>query len=215
MTIILTVLFIIGYSQNHSKFTFAFNYGMNGNFFVRGYNETSPLNEVLLYKKNFIGSIGGVELTYKLGAVSKIGVGYSRSVNQGKKNFETFLNGVEILIKDFNITHKNSFFQVLVDLELVKKQFALSYQMGGYLVYTSMQELLIGPGDIFTNPAIIVRERNTENSHLQEAGVFLGFNLTRPVNTQFNIGLNSRVYYTASARFLELVSFTPSLTFNF
>ena len=68
-------LFLIGlfislspaFGQKNSKLSIEVNYGLNGNFFVRSYDELGgPSDKEYFYKKDFLGTIGGIELKYQL-----------------------------------------------------------------------------------------------------------------------------------------------------
>ena len=56
-------------------------------FFVRSYDELGgPDNKTYYYKKDFIGSIAGLNFQYKINGKNAVFMGYERSINIGKKN---------------------------------------------------------------------------------------------------------------------------------
>lgn len=61
------LLFALATCAQKSRFSLQGLYGLNGNFFVRSYDELGgPAGKTYFYKKNFIGSISGIELDYQL-----------------------------------------------------------------------------------------------------------------------------------------------------
>lgn len=199
-------------SQTLSKFSIELNYGLNGNFFVRSYDETSgPQNKTYLYKKNFLGNVGGLELKYHFRNNSALIFGYARSTNKGTKNFSGTVNGVDVYITDFNIRHTNGFYQLAYERRFRKSNPSLTYHVG--LVLASMQQQEIGIEN-FSNQ-IVIAERNFKNSKLQEAGVFGGVQIQKKIDTKFEIGLRARAYYLVSVQTLEALTLTPTLTYRF
>ncbi len=200
------------HSQTPSRFSIELNYGLNGNFFVRSYDETSgPQNKTYLYKKNFLGNVSGLELKYHFRNNSALVLGYARTTNKGTKNFSGTINGVDVYITDFNIRHTNGFYQLAYERRFRKSSPALTYHVG--LVLASMQQQEIGIEN-FSNQ-IVIAERNFKNSKLQEAGVFGGIQVQKKIDTKFEIGLRARAYYLVSVQSLEAVTFTPTLTYRF
>lgn len=50
------------FAQKEEKLAIEINYGLNGNFFVRSYDELGGPPVKRFFNKNFIGSIGGLEI---------------------------------------------------------------------------------------------------------------------------------------------------------
>ena len=48
-----------------------------------------------------------------------------------------------------------------------------------------------------------------------EGGTFLGFGFSRKIDTKFELGIKSRVYYLISVSSFELVTLTPTLSYTF
>lgn len=200
------------HSQTPSKFSLELNYGLNGNFFVRSYDETGgPQNKTYLYKKNFLGNVGGLELKYHFRNKSALILGYARSTNKGTKNFSGPINGVDVFITDFNIRHTNGFYQLAYERRFRKSNPAFTYHIGLVLAGMQQQEIAI---ENFSNQ-IVIAERNFKNSKLQEAGVFGGIQVQKKIDTKFDIGLRVRAYYLVSVQTLEALTLTPTLTYKF
>ncbi len=199
-------------AQNSNKVSVQASYGLNGNFFVRSYDETGgPDNKVYLYKKKFIGTIAGVELSYHLNNYSSILAGYSRSTNKGKKNYNGSINGVNIFVNDFNIIHNNDFYQLGYERKLKKLIPNFKYHVGVVLAVMEQQEISI---ENFSNQ-IVIDERNFKNSRLQEGGIFGGIEWAKKIDTKFEAGIKIRAYYLLSVQSFEAITLTPVLTYTF
>jgi hypothetical protein len=80
-----------------SKFSLEPNYvlGLNGNFFVRSYDELGgPNPKTYFYKKNFVGSIAGLELKFKMDSSSTLSIAYAQSINSKRVNFYGPFNSI-------------------------------------------------------------------------------------------------------------------------
>lgn len=217
MKLSLTLLFLsslpfFGSAQKQSAFSIEVNYGLNGNFFVRSYDETGgPQNKTYLYKKNFLGTIGGIELKYHFKNNSALVAGFARSTNKGEKNYAGQIGGTTILINDFNIRHTNSFYQLAYERRFKKNKPEFSWQLGAVIATMDQQEISI---ENFSNQ-IIIEERNFKNSKLQELGVFAGIQFKKKIDTKIDLGLRIRGYYLASVQTFEAITLTPTLTYKF
>lgn len=189
-------------AQKLNKISIEASYGLTGNLFVINYPENAPPPIVQFYKKNFIGSIGGVELKYKLSNKSNIGLGYLKSVNKREINY----NSQNISIVDFNISHTNYFFQFFYERKTFKD---IHVQGGLFYLRSNQQEIDASPFGVG------LEERNYKNSKLEEGGVFLGFHYSKKIDTKFDLGIKSRVYYLLSTSSFEAVTLTPTLTYHF
>ncbi len=213
-------LFLIGlfislspaFGQKNSNLSVEVNYGLNGNFFVRSYDELGgPSDKKYFYKKDFLGTIGGVELKYQLNESSTLNVGYARSINKGEKNYSGAVNGVDVFINNFNIRHTNDFYQLAYERRFKKSNPLFNYHLGIVLANMQQQEIQL---ESFSNQ-IIIDERNFKNSRLQEAGVFGGIHLIKKIDTKFYAGLRVRAYYLVSVQTLEAIVLTPTLSYRF
>lgn len=201
-----------GNAQQQSAFSLEVNYGLNGNFFVRSYDETGgPQNKTYLYKKNFLGTIGGIELKYHFKNHSALVAGFARSTNKGEKNYAGLVGGTTLLINDFNIRHTNSFYQLAYERRFKKNKPEFSWQLGAVLASMNQQEISI---ENFSNQ-VIIEERNFKNSKLQELGVFAGIQFQQKIDTKIDLGLRIRGYYLVSVQTFEAITLTPTLTYKF
>lgn len=83
--------------------------------------------------------------------------------------------------------------------------------MGVTLIYDLRQTIAIENWDNY----IDIDERNLKNANAVEGGAFLGLEYLKKIDTKFNIGLKTRVYYLISTNNLEAITLTPTLTYNF
>lgn len=195
---------------NSGKFNFEINYGLNGNFFVRSYEERStPGVSANFYNKNFVGTIGGVELIFNAGKKSKIGLGYSHSINSRVINFSNASAAQRIDLIDFSIRHINNFYQLYYERPVLKKNEDLSFNTGIYYLRSQQQEVDVSPF------GLLLEQRNFKNSRLEEAGVFAGLHYSKQIEKRFRIGIRTRLYYTVSTNQLEAITITPTLKYQF
>ena len=201
-------IFFIAFNEARSqkKFSLEVNYGLNGNFFVRSYPENAPWPLLEFNKKDFIGTIGGIEGRYVLNSKSSIGLGFSKSHNQKKINY---YNGYNASMRDFNITHTNYFYALDYERSLSKKIKNLTMQLGIYYLRMKQQEITFSPSGMGAE------ERNYDNSNLEEAGVLLGLHYFKKIDTKFDFGVKTRVYYLISTSSFEAITITPTLRYNF
>lgn len=194
-----------------SRFTIEANFGLNGNFFVTSYDEISgPQPHTYFYNKNFLGTIGGLELAYRIGKKSSIIAGYSRSVNAGKKNFSGLVGNVEVYIYDFKIRHYNNIYYAGYKYLLNKKKIKFSTDIGPVLIYYSQQNISIEGVDF-----IGITENNFKNSNSVEGGIFAGIHLSKSIDKHFELGLKVRGYYLISVASFEALTLTPTLSYTF
>ena len=191
------------------KISIEVNYGLQGNFSVRRYQErNTPGISYDFLKKNFLGSMGGIEVKYPIGNRSSVGLGYARSINSRIINF-TPVN-IPIYVEDFTIRHTNNFYQLLFEQRLgssSKHQFNLS---------TGLFYLRMSQQAVFASTfGLGLEERNFKNSRLEEGGAFLGLQYQAKIDNHFYLGIRSRVYYVISANYFEAVALTPTLTYEF
>jgi hypothetical protein len=196
-----------------TNFSVEIHYGPQANFFVRGYDEEQYAQRGMtaFFKKNLIGMVGGADITWRLGARSRIGFGYSRSVNSKAISYFTTLNSIAFSIVDFRIRHVTNFYQLYYSIDFRKPRSEFSLQPGLFYTRPSQQEITVMP----LYSAVTMDERNYKNSRLEEGGVFLGVAYSHRIDTRFSLGIKSRLYYTLSTNSMESLTLTPSLTYHF
>lgn len=212
ITLSLFFLSLCGLCQGQSKFSLQVNYGVNGNFFVRSYDESSRnSNSVFLLKKNFIGPASGIELNYKISRKSSLGIGYARTVNSGKKNYYVSDNQLNVLINDFKVRNIDNFYFIQYSRSIIKNAPNFKAHLGMVIMTDSKQEIIIDNA----NKIVEVDERTYSNSNSIEAGVLGGLEYSKHIDTKFELGLKTRIYYLISVGSLETFTITPVLTYHF
>ncbi len=195
-------------AQQCNKLSIEASYGLQGNFFVRSYEELGRPDGTAFLNKNFIGSIGGLEMSYQVTKISSISLGYAQSTNNRKINYINSLNGVGVYITDFEIKHESRFYQFNYQRSLSKKYTHFKLELGLYYLRTQQQEIIIGNYVAF-------EQRNYANSYLEDGGISAGFQYKIKIDTHFDFGIRSRIYYTVSNNQLEAISLTPTLAYRF
>ena len=199
-------------AQLYKKISAEINYGIGLNYFVIDYNEGGVnSSEINLLKKNKLGSITGFDIKYHLNKKNKIIAGFSKSINKGVKSLYKRINNVDIIIKDFKISHTNNYFQLGLEKRISSNKNIFDGQVGLFIINSEQQEIsLDGFSDI-----VIFKERNFKNSNLQEGGIFGGIKFERKIDSKFYIGFKSNIYFLLSTGTLEAISFTPTLSYHF
>ena len=207
-----SIVTITSFSQKSKKIAVEIDYGLAGNFFVKAadYGTTGGPSTSKYYKKDFIGSIHGLELKYSLNKNSILAIGFENSVNSKVINFKsTYINSS---IQDWRIYHHDIFYNLFYERNFVKSDSKLKYHVGIFYLRMTQQEI-----DIIDRPqgGIIFEERNFKNSKLEEAGAFVGLEYAIKIDTKFYLGIRSRLYYLISTSSLEALTLTPTLTYTF
>ncbi len=193
-------------AQTKKRISLEVHYGLNGNFFVRSYNETIPPPAKLFYKKDFIGTIGGIEVKYNLTTNSSINLAYAKSVNKREISYD---NGFNTTILYFNISHTNHFYQLFYETAISKKTKSFKLHGGIYYLRMNQQEVDVSPA------GVLFEERDFKHYKLEEGGAFFGVHFSKKIDTKFDFGIKSRVYYTISTASFEAITLTPTLTYHF
>lgn len=195
-------------AQTKSRFSAEINYGVQGNFFVRSYNEIGRPDGTAFLNKNFVGSIGGAEILYRATNRALWGIAFSKSTNTRSVTYNTRINGVGVYINSFDIKHESRFYQLFYQRRFSKKQPSLTYEVGLYYLRVQQQEVAIGN-------SIGFEQRNWKNSKLEEGGAFVGIKFEKYIDKKTALGIKSRLYYTISVDQFEAITLTPTLTYHF
>ncbi len=162
-----------------------------------------------MYNKNFLGSIAGAEISYRLKKKSAVSFAYRRSVNSGKKNYEGSINNTDIYIRDFKLRHVNKIFHLGFGRYLGNTG-KFKVDMGIVLIYDAQQTINIENWASY----LAIHENNYKNSNSLEGGVFASFQYFKKIDTRFDIGLRVQGYYLISVTTFEAISLTPTLTYH-
>ena len=209
---LLSLCSISANAQKKSKFSLEVNYGAQANFFFEGYDELGgPTNYINFYKKNTFGSIGGVELKYHFNKMASFGIAYSNAVNTRIINYVNRVNSVTVAIEDFSIKHQTEYYHLFYERKFSKKTPQFKYHFGLFYSRYQQQEVTISR----TTNSSSFEQRNFNNSKLEEGGAFVGIHYSKMIDTKFELGIRSRVYYLISTNEIETISLTPTLTYHF
>jgi hypothetical protein len=193
-------------AQKNQRFSIELNYGLNGNFFVRSYDETAPPSVKFFYKKKFVGQIGGLEIKYRLTPVSTIGLAYASSTNKREINYQ---NGINATILYFDISHINHFYQLVYERAFSKRNNALNFNGGIFYLRMKQQEVEVSPA------GVLFEERDFRHYNLEEGGVFAGLHYSKYIDKKLELGIRSRFYFLISTGEPEAITLTPTLTYHF
>lgn len=204
-----------------SRFSVSTHYGMAYNFFVDYDREINKENDIFipptdifgryeLIQKNKVGTIGGVQVSYTFNKRNSLSIGYTRELHVGKFRGEFILdNGTIIDVEDIKLRHLNEFFELNYKRAIGNNNWYLT--VGIYVLNPSQAEIDFNPVSNY----ISIEERNNDNSNLQEGGFSLGTEYLFYTSGNFDLGLNSKIYFTASTGEFETFTFTPILKYNF
>jgi hypothetical protein len=156
-------LFTPSWAQENSRLALSINYGLNGSFSVKGYDESGP--GILFYEKNFVGTSGAIELKYRLDKRSHITLGYMQSNNKWAVDFYGTNNNITLYILSFTIRHTEHIYYAGYEWSLIKRNPGFKIQGGIYYVNLVQQEI-----ELLGN-SINIWERNTRNAGLNDLGV--------------------------------------------
>ena len=179
------------------------SYGVGGNFFVTSHGEKEASND---FSKDFIGTIGGVELIWNLKDNKQaFGLSFDRSINEGEKS----VSRTAFPIGQFSIEN--------VNLRYTSKMYGLFYRnkfktnlsasLGFYLFSTRNQTL-----EVFENSIYLTEELSN-----LEGGCYIGLDCYLYKSGNFEVGIQSKIYtYFAISEFsFEAISLTPKISYHF
>ncbi len=207
MALVLMAFAMPVFSQG--RFSLSVHAGPNGNFFVRSYDEGQLQGGVEFLKKNFIGFVFEGEAKYALNARSRLMGGYMYSINTRSVSTRQNSGGVNIVLEDWTIRHRQNSFYLGYEREIAKKLKGLNALMGLYYATYKQEEITITSG----NAQFI--ERNFQNAELNDAGVFVGLHFERNIDPHVKLGIQSRFYFNVTSAIFEQMTLTPTLTYTF
>lgn len=216
MKLLISILLLLScaksFCQHNYKLTLEANYGIQGNFFVRGYDEDyAPGPHTYFYDKNFIGTTGGIEAQLQISDKSYLSAGFIRSENRGRKNYAGQLNGVDVFINNFQLRYINRIIQLGYGHYLPAKKSRFAVEGGLMLLYDNDQIIQIEDWD----DTIMISENNFKSSYSVELGGYLGVAWMKQIDTKFYAGIKSRIYFAASTGTFEILTITPTLSYCF
>ena len=191
---IIIIIFLVSstlFSQN-SKYSLKYNYGLN-----------IALNPELIgvcmdCNANTIGTVGNLELEYKISTSESLGFGVTMAKN--KKNSTTVAGNIYPAVVEYNLEKKSTFFELYYKKDVfdTKKLFLI----GG-----------IGIMDVYSHEKA---GRSSDNDKLlSEPGITFGveYYLFKKVNFEF--GIHSKIYLTPFNNGIQNIGIAPIVKYNF
>lgn len=179
----------------------AINYGIGGNFFVTDYDEQQPSS---FYSKDFIGTIGGVELVWNLKDNKQaFGLSIDKSVNHGEKNVTRTTVNNSISVENFNLSQTNMIYGIFY-----KRKFKSTFSASlGFYLFRDIGQYL----EVYEKSLYLRETKSTEG------GFFLAADYFFFKSGNFEVGIQSKLFsYFAISEFdLEAISLTPKIRFRF
>ncbi len=160
-----------------------------------------------LYQKNFLGTIGNINLAYKF-KKNAVGFAYSRQTHHGKFQGNYQYNNFSIIINHIELRHNNDFYEFYYRRSFLPKQ-QLFVSVGLYVMHSQLQEMSISPQGAF------IGERNAQNAGMAEGGASVGLGGVLYSSGKFSVGLQSKLYFTISIGDFETVALTPFVKYDF
>lgn len=206
------VLFFYKINAQDYKFSLEPQFGINYNFFVRGYEEgASPFYSTSFFKKKAIGSTGGANFLFNASKHSSIGIGYVRTANTRMINYQgSFIN---LGIINWRIYHVNNIYQAFYRYQTQKKRHSYYTNAGLFYVRPLQQEVEISDNQF--RRGVLFEERAYKRYRLEEGGAFMGLGYKYQLAKNVGIGVQSNLYFTISTNSFELLSLTPTVSFEF
>jgi len=196
-------------SQTNNGVELEINYGFSYNPSADYFFETNdPPRGYTFYDKNKSGKISGAEIRLPISKSMSLGLAFNHSVHSRRVNF--IPENIPIYVQDFRIRNFYNFYQLVVQKNFERKSHIFSVSTGLYYQRVAWQDISASINGLG------LEERNFKNDGLEEAGVFLGFQYSRKIDTHFYLGIKSRIYSTISAgASIDGITLTPALYYQF
>jgi hypothetical protein len=183
----ITLLSISIYSQN-SKFSLKYNYGLNIAL------QSELIGVCTDCNANTIGTVGNLELEYKISNTESLGFGVNMTENKNKNEFLREYSSI------YDLQRKSTFFELYYKKDLLntKKLFLI----GG-----------IGLLDIYSEKV----KNHTYDNHklLSEPGISFGVEYYLIQKLNFEIGIHSKIYWTPFNDGIQNIGIAPVIKYNF
>ncbi|GGG39758.1 hypothetical protein [Hymenobacter glacieicola] len=191
-------------SQAARRFTLQVHYGANGNFFTSTQVTEGPREFV---RTHFLGTAGGGAVAYRLTPASALSLEYTRSVNSRPVRFVQLVGPTNTpIVSDLRIRYLNNAFQAVYERSLSRS--------GHWKAHAGLLYLTTASQSVQLGSPVVVSEINRRNSYSEEAGVVAGLEYSRPIDTRLRLGLKVRGYYLATVSTFEMLTLTPTLSYQ-
>ena len=187
--LIITIFFFsICVSAQYSKYSLKYNYGLNIAL------QSDLIGVCMDCNANTIGTVGNLELEYKISTSESIGFGVTMTENKNKNEF------IREFSSNYDLRRKSTFFELYYKKDVLdtKKFFII----GG-----------IGLLDIYSE--IVKNHTYSNDKLLSEPGITFGveYYLIKKVNFEF--GIHSKIYWTPFNDGIQNIGIAPIVKYNF
>jgi hypothetical protein len=187
--LIITIFFFsICVSAQYSKYSLKYNYGLNIAL------QSDLIGVCMDCNANTIGTVGNLELEYKISTSESIGFGVTMTENKNKNEF------IREFSSNYDLRRKSTFFELYYKKDVLdtKKFFII----GG-----------IGLLDIYSE--IVKNHTYSNDKLLSEPGITFGveYYLIKKVNFEF--GIHSKIYWTPFNDGIQNIGIAPIIKYNF
>jgi hypothetical protein len=187
LIITFSILSISIYSQN-SKFSLKYNYGLN-----------IALNSELIgvcsdCNANTIGTVGNLELEYKISPAENLGIGITMTDNKNQNEF------LKEFLSNYDLERKTTFIELYYKKDLLntKKLFII----GG-----------IGLMNIYSEK--VKNNTYSNDKLLSEPGITFGVEYYLLKKLNFEFGIHSKIYWTPFNDGIQNIGIAPVIKYNF
>ena len=187
--LIITIFFFsICVSAQYSKYSLKYNYGLNIAL------QSDLIGVCMDCNANTIGTVGNLELEYKISTSESLGFGVTMTENKNKNEF------IREFSSNYDLRRKSTFFELYYKKDVLdtKKFFII----GG-----------IGLLDIYSE--IVKNHTYSNDKLLSEPGITFGveYYLIKKVNFEF--GIHSKIYWTPFNDGIQNIGIAPIIKYNF
>jgi hypothetical protein len=187
--LIITIFFFsICVSAQNSKYSLKYNYGLN-----------IALNPELIgvcmdCNANTIGTVGNLELEYKISTSESIGFGVTMTKNKNQNEY------IREFSSNYDLRRKSTFFELYYKKDVLdtKKFFII----GG-----------IGLLDIYSE--IVKNHTHSNDKLLSEPGITFGVEYYLLKKLNFEFGIHSKIYWTPFNDGIQNIGIAPIVKYNF
>lgn len=199
----------LGENKISKKIFLSAGYGLAGSFFVKSYNEFSPLpGNATFYKKNFIGVSQNIGIGLNIKHNYQIQFGFNFQHFTRHINVQQTLNDVVIYL-DHTIHHRDYIWYAGVNKNFEKNKHIFSPGLGVYYLRPKQEEV-----EIYTRFFSDI-ERGYKKYNLEEGGVYAEFAYEYKFQPKVNLGIKTQFYYTATAGYAESITLFPYIKIIF
>jgi len=213
---------------DQSKFFLNIHTGINWNFDLN-FSITSKykptyhklLNDLIIIRASYYNPIGGsisAGLFYRIWDKSVLGISYSRSVHSGfadlKYTLPSYYNP-EVVLKNARFTMITNTLEFVYKRNIKLKN-NFYWELGGYFINPVSQGFSIEIADFYNSQVKVVNydERTGFNAGFS-FGFLAGVEKILVRSKTFELGFNTRVYYTLFDNYWEGMQFNIITRYNF